>query len=102
MQAFLQILDPLLGCAAIHVPVVEGSGRSGRVVTTKRVFGALVEGFGFVDDPALPVPGVGLVGGLADQAHLLAGLRALRAGLGEQRRGQRLQAACWGSGQSCR
>ena len=38
----LEILDPLLGFAAIHIPIVEvESGGSVRVVTTKRVFGPL-------------------------------------------------------------
>ncbi len=35
----LEVLDPECGLAAIDVPVVEGSGGSARVVTTKRVLG---------------------------------------------------------------
>src|SRR5579884_3026197 len=85
----------VLGRASVHVEIVERLrwiGTGGDDEAGVRSFG---QGFGFVDDAALPLPTAGLIGGLAHQAHRLAGLGLLRAGLGAERSGHRLQAAVW-------
>ena len=60
-------------------------------------FGALGQGFGFVDDPSLIIPPLGLVRSLPDQAHLLrAGLLALGDSLGQQVLGKRFETSVAG------
>ena len=47
-----QVLDPVLGLAAIDIPVVEVRGASVRVVTTKRVLVPFGQHLGLHDHPA--------------------------------------------------
>jgi hypothetical protein len=94
--AVFQILDPLLGGAALHVPVVEVQRWIGTRRDHEAGVGAFGQDFRLVDDPARMRPGVGGIRGLAGQAHLLAGLLVLPLGLRQQRRRQGLQARIGG------
>ena len=88
----LEILDPQFGFAPIDIPVVEVSGGSERVVTTKRVLGPLGD-LGFEDDPPCRVPRARLIPRFPDQTHLVrAGFGLLCGRLGEQVGGFGLEA----------
>ena len=89
--AVFQIVNPLLGRAALHVPIVERQRSIRAGGDHEAGVGALGQGFGFVDHPALVRPGGGGIGGLAGQAHLLAGVLVLPLGFRQQRRGHGLQ-----------
>ena len=93
----LEILDPQLGLAAPHVPVVERKRREvGAAGHHEAEVAAFLQLLGFVDDAALVRPGVGGIPSLAGQAHLLPGLLVLPLGLRDERGGQCRQARVGG------
>lgn len=73
----LEVVDPLFGRAALHVPVVEGQRRIGTRSDDEAQVGTLIEDLGLVDDAPLVRLGACGIADLARQTHLRAGLRVL-------------------------
>jgi hypothetical protein len=87
----LVVFDPALHLATIDVPIIERLGWVGPGGDDKAGVGPLVQGLGFVDDPARVVPTLRLLLGLRHQADFLPRLGALRFGLRQQGGSQRLE-----------
>ena len=96
----LDVVDPLLGRAALDIPIVERQRRIRAGRDDKADVGPLLERLGLEDGPARRGPGAGGVGGFAGQADLRAGLFGLLLGPFAQRLGQIRQPGIGGQAQS--
>src|SRR5712691_11141122 len=86
LDGVLEVFYPVLGLAAVHVPVVDNQWILTAGGDDKARIGSFAEGFGFVDDAAWMGPCPRLIGRLTGQADLTSTL-GLADGqrLGEQR-----------------